>query len=156
MRTILTFFILLLTMNIHASNTALYVHVQLDNFKATIYDRKYRIIKSYPIATGKNGFETPQGHFKIISNLSNFYYDNPFTKKVERLIGKDNPLGPRFIGFHRKFIYGGTVSYGFHGTKDESSIGTKASNGCLRMFNEDVIDFADNYAIIGLDVYITK
>lgn len=48
-----------------------------------------------------------------------------------------NPLGPRALYLHRD---GADTGYRFHGTIQPWSIGTDASSGCVRMFNEDVID----------------
>jgi lipoprotein-anchoring transpeptidase ErfK/SrfK len=49
----------------------------------------------------------------------------------------DNPLGPRALYLHRD---GADTGYRFHGTFAPWSIGTDVSSGCVRMFNEDVID----------------
>jgi lipoprotein-anchoring transpeptidase ErfK/SrfK len=48
-----------------------------------------------------------------------------------------NPLGPRAMYLHRD---GADTGYRFHGTIAPWSIGTDASSGCIRMFNEDAID----------------
>jgi lipoprotein-anchoring transpeptidase ErfK/SrfK len=48
-----------------------------------------------------------------------------------------NPLGPRAMYLHRD---GADTGYRFHGTLAPWSIGTDASSGCIRMFNEDAID----------------
>ncbi len=48
-----------------------------------------------------------------------------------------NPLGARALYLHRD---GADTGYRFHGTIQPWSIGTDASSGCIRMFNEDVID----------------
>jgi len=48
-----------------------------------------------------------------------------------------NPLGPRAMYLHSN---GGDTGYRFHGTIQPWSIGTDASSGCIRMFNEDAID----------------
>ncbi len=48
-----------------------------------------------------------------------------------------NPLGPRAMYLHNA---GGDTGYRFHGTIQPQSIGTDASSGCIRMFNEDAID----------------
>ena len=48
-----------------------------------------------------------------------------------------NPLGPRALYLHRD---GADTGYRFHGTIQPWSIGTDASSGCIRMFNEDAID----------------
>ncbi len=49
-----------------------------------------------------------------------------------------NPLGPRALYLHR--ANGADTGYRFHGTLEPWSIGTNASSGCIRMFNEHVID----------------
>lgn len=48
-----------------------------------------------------------------------------------------NPLGARAL-----YLYsdGADTGYRFHGTIEPWSIGTDASSGCIRMFNEHVID----------------
>jgi lipoprotein-anchoring transpeptidase ErfK/SrfK len=43
--------------------------------------------------------------------------------------------------------------YGIHGTNNPASIGTAASNGCVRMFNNDVNDLF-NYVGVGVVVRI--
>lgn len=48
-----------------------------------------------------------------------------------------NPLGARALYLHRD---GADTGYRFHGTIEPGSIGRDASSGCIRMFNEDVMD----------------
>lgn len=48
-----------------------------------------------------------------------------------------NPLGARALYLYAN---GADTGYRFHGTIEPWSIGTDASSGCIRMFNEDVID----------------
>jgi lipoprotein-anchoring transpeptidase ErfK/SrfK len=51
--------------------------------------------------------------------------------------GPDNPLGARAMYLYAN---GKDTLYRIHGTSEPWTIGTKASSGCIRMFNEDVID----------------
>jgi len=51
--------------------------------------------------------------------------------------GPENPLGPRALYLHNDQ---GDTGYRLHGTVQPWSIGTDASSGCIRMFNEDAID----------------
>lgn len=51
--------------------------------------------------------------------------------------GPDNPLGARAMYL---FKDGRDTMYRIHGTTAPKSIGTRASSGCLRMLNEDVVD----------------
>ena len=51
--------------------------------------------------------------------------------------GTDNPLGSRAL-----YLYQGSrdTYYRIHGTMDPSSIGKATSAGCIRLFNQDVMD----------------
>lgn len=51
--------------------------------------------------------------------------------------GPENPLGSRAL-----YLYQGNVDtmYRIHGTMDPSSIGKATSAGCIRMFNQDIMD----------------
>ncbi len=54
--------------------------------------------------------------------------------------GPHNPLGPRAM------LLRGT-EYAIHGTNRRDSIGTRASYGCIRMYNEDVVELFDRVSI---------
>lgn len=51
--------------------------------------------------------------------------------------GLDNPLGTRALYLYKG---GRDTLYRIHGTMDPSSIGKATSAGCIRMFNQDIID----------------
>lgn len=54
--------------------------------------------------------------------------------------GIDNPLGSRAL-----YLYQGNrdTMYRIHGTMDPSSIGKATSAGCIRLFNQDIMDLFD-------------
>ncbi|KFE34948.1 L,D-transpeptidase [Thioclava atlantica] len=54
--------------------------------------------------------------------------------------GLENPLGARALYLHRG---GKDTLYRIHGTMDDSSIGKATSAGCIRLFNQDIIDLAE-------------
>jgi len=58
--------------------------------------------------------------------------------------GAHNPLGARALYL---FEDGRDTLYRIHGTSEPWTIGTRASSGCIRMFNEDVIDLYDRVAV---------
>lgn len=93
-----------------------------------------RSIKSYPIAIGKPGYETPQGSFNIFSREKDPTFKNFKTGAIIPP-GKNNPLGNRWIGVWSD----GKTQIGFHGTNRPQSIGKAVSHGCIRMHNKDVI-----------------
>ncbi|WP_449241188.1 L,D-transpeptidase family protein [Desulfoscipio gibsoniae] len=86
--------------------------------------------KTFPVATGKNSSLTPEGSFSIIIKLVDPYY----ARKGIPGGSPQNPLGCRWLGLS----VGGGGTYGIHGTNNPSSIGTYASGGCIRMYNQDV------------------
>lgn len=88
---------------------------------------------SYPIAVGKSGWETPTGSYAVMQKLKDPSWEHPWTGEVVGP-GPDNPLGTRWIGFWTD----GTNVIGFHGTPNIESVGTAASHGCIRMYDEDV------------------
>ena len=51
--------------------------------------------------------------------------------------GVDNPLGSRALYLYRG---GRDTMYRIHGTMEPSSIGKATSAGCIRLFNQDIID----------------
>ncbi|KFE35765.1 L,D-transpeptidase [Thioclava atlantica] len=51
--------------------------------------------------------------------------------------GLDNPLGARALYLYEN---GRDTYYRIHGTMDPSSIGRATSAGCIRLFNQDIID----------------
>lgn len=108
------------------------VVVDLSDRRAYVY-RQEVVVASYPIAVGKKGWETPTGSFQVMHKQHNPIWRHPITDKVFEA-GPDSPLGDRWIGFWSD----GHNEIGFHGTPDNSTMGTAISHGCLRMRNPDV------------------
>lgn len=86
--------------------------------------------KVFPVATGRHRSFTPEGKFTII----NKYVNPPYYKKNIPGGSPYNPLGTRWLGLSAP---GGP--FGIHGNSNPSSIGTYASNGCIRLHNKDVL-----------------
>lgn len=106
--------------------------LRLSEHRVYVY-RGDRVQKSYPVAIGRRGWETPTGTFHVLHMLQNPGWTNPITR--ERVPpGPDNPLGERWIAFWTD----GQDYIGFHGTPNRESVGRSVSHGCVRMFNEDV------------------
>jgi lipoprotein-anchoring transpeptidase ErfK/SrfK len=114
------------------------VTIDRANFKLRLFKRLKRR-KTYGIAVGAPGFETPTGRFSIINKAVNPAWSAPdepwagaYRNEVVEGGSPENPLKARWLG-----IVGGV---GIHGTSAEYSIGTAASHGCVRMRVADVID----------------
>jgi lipoprotein-anchoring transpeptidase ErfK/SrfK len=51
--------------------------------------------------------------------------------------GPENPLGPRALYLYRD---GHDTFFRLHGTTEPETIGSAVSSGCIRLFNQDIID----------------
>jgi lipoprotein-anchoring transpeptidase ErfK/SrfK len=103
------------------------------------YFVKEKLVKTYRVAIGRIGFETPAGLYDIRSKAVNPAWYVPKEAWAGDLAGKiippgdpENPLKARWMGF-----WDGA---GIHGTAEASSIGSAASHGCIRMTVPDVIE----------------
>jgi len=85
------------------------------------------ITRIWPCAVGKSETPTPAGRYEVTVTLKDptWYWQG---KAIPP--GPENGLGEWFIGINKK-------GYGIHGTNEPPSIGTAASHGCVRMYNED-------------------
>jgi lipoprotein-anchoring transpeptidase ErfK/SrfK len=100
------------------------------------------IIKTYIVSTGKDNC-TPVGNFKITSKLI-----NPTWFKTGAVVPPESPeniLGTRWMGLDRP-------SYGIHGTTEPQSLGKQATQGCVRMSNQEVEEL---YTIIPVGTEVT-
>ncbi|MDD5225970.1 MAG: L,D-transpeptidase family protein [Candidatus Omnitrophica bacterium] len=99
-------------------------------------------VKKYSVATGKKNC-TPVGEFKITDKLV-----HPTWFKTGAILppgSPENALGTRWMGFDKP-------AYGIHGTIEPKSIGTQASEGCIRMLNEDVEEL---YSLVPVGTKVT-
>jgi lipoprotein-anchoring transpeptidase ErfK/SrfK len=108
------------------------------NFKLRLFKR-LKISKTYGIAVGMAGLDTPAGLFSIHNKQVNPAWHVPRSPWAGSLQGQvipggapNNPLKARWLGIAN--------GVGIHGTAEEWSIGSRASHGCIRMRVADVID----------------
>ena len=126
------------------------ITVNRGGFKLTLF-KNLKPVKTYPIAVGAIGLETPAGLYTIQDKQVDPTWNVPDSEWAGDLAGKsippgpDNPLKARWMG-----IYAGA---GIHGTSDIGSLGSAASHGCVRMAVPDVVELFDRVAV-GTPVYI--
>lgn len=96
------------------------------------YHEGNRIIKAYPVGVGKPSTPTPTGSYTVINKIV-----QPGGMLGTRWMGLSIPIG----------------NYGIHGTNNPRSIGGYVSNGCIRMYNQDVEELFPN-VVIGTPVNI--
>jgi lipoprotein-anchoring transpeptidase ErfK/SrfK len=75
-----------------------------------------RVVRGFLVGIGKILTRTPEGEYQIINKESN----------------PGGPYGVFWMGLSRP-------GYGIHGTNNPASIGKMVSKGCIRMYNEDVL-----------------
>ncbi|MGB8186576.1 MAG: L,D-transpeptidase [Pseudolabrys sp.] len=66
--------------------------------------------------------------------------------------GPDNPLGARALYLYRD---GHDTFFRLHGTTEPESIGQAVSSGCIRLFNQDIIDLY-NRVLVGTHVTVLQ
>jgi lipoprotein-anchoring transpeptidase ErfK/SrfK len=91
-----------------------------------------KVLRTFSVSVGAVGSPSPTGKFEIVNRLADPTY---YHAGVVIPAGKNNPLGPRWVGLNKQ-------GYGIHGTSAPGSIGKAASHGCIRMHNRDVVEFA--------------
>jgi Uncharacterized protein conserved in bacteria len=77
------------------------------------------VVRGFPVGIGRMVTQTPVGDFTIINKQAN----------------PGGPFGAFWMGLSKPH-------YGIHGTNNPASIGHEVSLGCIRMYNEDVLQLA--------------
>ena|GEM_PF-4926287 len=132
-----------------------WILIDKNNYSLTLYNRD-RILREWRIAVGffagdkvhVGDNRTPNGTFKIsqIQDSSKWAHDFGDGKGVIQ-----EAYGPWFIRLHTPPWTG----IGIHGTHDPDSIGFRASEGCIRMSNEDVSELKEMVRV-GMPVVIVE
>jgi len=94
------------------------------------------LIRRYGVGTGKDN-RTPEGKFTIATRLKDPHWYKPGVGKLSP-DHPENILGTRWLGFAAKDGFPDAATFGIHGTKEDQTIGTESSAGCIRMHNADV------------------
>ena len=169
--------VIFMSFNISAEDS---LTIEIDISKQRLFLlNNMEIIRSYPISSSKygegstqNSFKTPLGNHvskemigrdaikntiftsrintmrqaEIIHDLTNS--DNDYvTTRIMWLDGQEEGKNKgKGVDSYKRYIY-------IHGTHEEGLIGQKASHGCIRMFNSDVIELFNDVKK-GTKVYI--
>ena len=114
------------------------VTIDRDNFKLRLF-KGLKFRKSYGIAVGMAGLDTPAGRYAIQNKQVDPAWHVPNSAWAGSLAGQvipggapNNPLRARWLGIAN--------GVGIHGTAEDWSIGTRASHGCIRMHVSDVVE----------------
>lgn len=120
-----------------AAQSELRLDLNIPALRLTVYEGD-DAIRSYPVAVGMPGHDTPTGSFDV-----DFAEWNPWWRPPAREWARDEkvtPPGPRNPMGRVKLFF--EPLYFIHGTPEAASIGTPASHGCVRMRDADVVALA--------------
>ncbi|NLL43944.1 MAG: L,D-transpeptidase [Firmicutes bacterium] len=110
------------------------VVINIPAFTLYLYDEGVPI-REFPVSIGTELNPSVLGETTIVNKVEDpTYYPAQGGNPIPP--GPENPVGTRWLGL-------GFSGYGIHGTNNPGSIGSPASSGCIRMFNEDVEELAD-------------
>ena len=166
-------FILFLSIGIPA---ATYLEVSIKEQRLYLKEEN-RILMSYPISSSvygegqlENSLKTPLGMHKIKKKIGtnvekyNFFLSRNHVPQKAKIIheakdSKDDYITSRIMwlegtqkGFNKNSNVDSFKRYIYiHGTHEEGLIGQKASHGCIRMLNQDVIEL---YEAISLETLV--
>lgn len=127
-----------------------YLTVDRAGFKLRLW-KDLELEKTYTIAVGQAGYDTPAGVYNIQNKAVNPSWHVPNSDWAGELAGRvippgpDNPIKARWMG-----IYDGA---GVHGTADLGSLGSAASRGCIRMAIPEVEELYERVDV-GTPIYI--
>ena len=135
-----------------AAKDAAYIIVDRHDHVLRFYDH-LKPARTFPIAVGRQGLETPQGLYDVQWKQTNPSWYVPNSAWAGKLAGKvippgpDDPIKARWMAFN-----GGA---GIHGIdpSEYGSIGHDASHGCVRMRIPDVISLYA-HTPVGTPVYV--
>lgn len=117
-----------------------FIIIDKNTMKLSQYNFKGELLQQSFIATGKNygnktkrgDMKTPEGIFPISEVVDATDWKHDF--KDDTLGEIVGAYGPYFI----RLDVPGQKGIGIHGTHDNNSLGTHASEGCIRLRNEDL------------------
>ena len=158
-------FLLFLTISSFSVFASYSIEISISEQRLYLYE-KNKLIRSYPVSSSaygegqvENSLKTPMGMHKIKTKIGTnvdkyhfFVSRQHIPQKIdiinEKIDSEDDFTTSRIMwleglndGFNRglnvdsynRFIY-------IHGTHEEGLIGEKASHGCIRMLNHDVLE----------------
>jgi L,D-transpeptidase ErfK/SrfK len=102
-----------------------------------------KVVTTFPIGIGAEGYDTPEGNFRVIEKIENpswyvpesIQKEKPYLPKVLPP-GPDNPLGSHAMRLSLRTIL-------IHGTNKPWGVGRRVSHGCIRLYPEDITKLFD-------------
>lgn len=123
---------------------ARFIIVDKEQMQLHLMDYEGNEVKTYGICCGKNygdkqvigDMKTPEGIFRITDIEDSSTWGHDFKDGKGRIEGA---YGPWFL----RLAVPGHKGIGIHGTHKPESIGTRDTEGCIRLANADIEDLKD-------------
>jgi lipoprotein-anchoring transpeptidase ErfK/SrfK len=137
-----------------AANLGANIVVRVDQNRLYLYDG-FSVVRTWPVATAKPGYETPTGVWNIWDMRKDPTWYNPALDGWGADLPAVVPGGPTAPMGTRAIYIDAPGLIRVHGTPDDASIGRYASHGCIRMHNSDVealfelVDVGQHVVIVG-------
>jgi lipoprotein-anchoring transpeptidase ErfK/SrfK len=127
------------------------IRVDFDEYKLFLINDAGIVVAAYPVAVPsfKPNYLPAYGAVTKIDKKPRWYptektrrhYIEVYGIELPKVVESDDPLNAMgavqiVIKFDSSNV---NPLYRIHGTNDESSIGTKATSGCIRMYNKDIL-----------------
>jgi L,D-transpeptidase ErfK/SrfK len=100
------------------------------------FHAKKGTVSTYPVTVGEEETQTPLGTYRVVDREVDPEWNIPAKlqhKYKTKIVpaGDDNPIGKYWLGLSAR-------GYGIHGTDNAWSVGRILSNGCIRLYPEDM------------------
>jgi len=111
--------------------------VDKDDLHLYLYTGSGKFIKRYLVGIGRMDHLTPPGQYVIWHKLKSPVWHDRDTGRIVKPDSPDYPLGTRWMTISPASNPEAFSRLGIHGTNEPETIGQRASDGCVRMSNEE-------------------
>lgn len=133
---------------------AKFIVISKEEMTLSVFGAHGNQIAEYPVALGRNlgdkkkvgDLKTPEGKFEVQQIQDASYWTHDFKDGKGEIKGA---YGSHFI----RLLTPPHRGIGIHGTHDPASIGTRATEGCIRLKNEDLLELV-KMVYVGMPVTI--
>lgn len=131
-----------------------YLYVSKRKMRLYVVSRHDSVLFSCGIACGarrgnkeeRGDYRTPEGRFRI----SGMFDSTDWIHRTKDGRAVKGCYGPYFL----RIATGRWIGIGIHGTNAPRSIGRRASEGCIRVKSENIVEIFDRYAYDGMPVIV--
>jgi hypothetical protein len=119
--------------DVTVAETEMRMELQLSTFTLRAFDGDEQVFETQ-VVTGKEGTPTPVGSFYLVEELPQQSTGGAYGAMILPLSAYSETMD---------LFDGGLPVIALHGTNNPGLIGTQASNGCVRMSNDAVLQLAE-------------